>query len=236
MIHIPLQLTTLVLTTPTAPISVSSPRVAGSAARAPWTSFWTKTSTRALNLRPAAPRSSRASPASSSASPSSGDATSSRNARMRATKWIAVWNLFTTILCEIHFNWPYHKYGVQSKEGVFAQDCTWAEWILLWHVRQTHCDFHRHYTQNVPQIPDFTKKAQVSWISFIISNDLYTAHHNLLGIYCHQLKISHLYGTFNFLTQCICMGSGSLFVYGFRYFCGKACPLRRKTVFAVASI
>ena len=53
---------------------------------------------------------------------------------------------------------------------------------------------------------------------------------------CHQLKIRHFYGTFNFLTQCICMGTGSLFVDGFRCFSGKAHPLQRKTVFAVASI
>ena len=64
---------------------------------------------------------------------------------------------------------------------------------------------------------------------FIILNDLYTAHHNSFGI-CHQLKIRHLYGTFNFSTQCICMGTGSLFVYGFSSFRG------RKTVLAVASI
>ena len=70
---------------------------------------------------------------------------------------------------------------------------------------------------------------------FIILNDLHSAHHNLLGI-CHQVKIRHLYGTFSFSTQCICMGTGSLFVYGFHNFRGKARPLRRKTVFAVASI
>ena len=40
---------------------------------------------------------------------------------------------------------------------------------------------------------------------FIISNGLYMAHHNLLGI-SQQLKIRHLYGTFNFATQCLCMG------------------------------
>ena len=57
---------------------------------------------------------------------------------------------------------------------------------------------------------------------FIILNDLYTAHHNSLGI-CHQLKICHLYGTFNFSTQCTCscMGTGSLFVYSFRCIRGK---------------
>ena len=39
----------------------------------------------------------------------------------------------------------------------------------------------------------------------------------------HQLKICHLYhGTF---TQCICLGTGSLFVCGFR---GKARPLRAR--------
>ena len=46
---------------------------------------------------------------------------------------------------------------------------------------------------------------------------------------------ANLYGTFNFSTQCICMGTGCLFVYGFRRFRGKAHTLRRKTVFAVAS-
>ena len=72
---------------------------------------------------------------------------------------------------------------------------------------------------------------------FIISNDIYMAHHNLLGIHvCHQLKIRHFYGTFNFSTHCICLGTGSLFVYGFHGFRGKARPLRRKTAFAVASI
>ena len=88
-----------------------------------------------------------------------------------------------------------------------------------------------------PKIPDFTKKAQVSWMCFLILNDLYTAHHNSLGTcICHQLKIRHLYGTFNFSTQCICMATGSLFVYGLRCFHWKACPLRRKNIFAVASI
>ena len=62
---------------------------------------------------------------------------------------------------------------------------------------------------------------------FIILNDLYMAP---------QLKIHHLYGTFNFSTQCICMGTGSLLVDWFLSFCGKARPLRRKMVFAVASI
>ena len=42
------------------------------------------------------------------------------------------------------------------------------------------------------------------------------AHHNSLGICC-QLKIRHLYGTFHFLTQGICMGTGSLFVYRFSW-------------------
>ena len=95
---------------------------------------------------------------------------------------------------------------------------------------QTHSGFHRHYA-DIRKIPEFTKKDEVSWMCFIILNDLYMAHHNSLGI-CHQLKIRHLYGTFNFSTQCICMGTGSLFVYCFR---GKARPLRRKIIFAVAS-
>ena len=65
------------------------------------------------------------------------------------------------------------------------------------------------------KIPNFTKQAQVSWMCFIILNDLYMTH-NLLGIR-RQLKISHLYGTFNFTTQCICMGTGSLLVYRFSW-------------------
>ena len=70
---------------------------------------------------------------------------------------------------------------------------------------------------------------------FIDLNHLYTAHHNSLGI-CHQLKIRNFYETFNFSTQCICMGTGRLFVYGLRRFRGNAHPLRIKTVFAVVSI
>ena len=66
----------------------------------------------------------------------------------------------------------------RRKESDFAQDCACAEWILLWHVRQTHSGFHRHYNYTaVPKIPDFTlKKAQVSWMCFIILNDLYAPH------------------------------------------------------------
>ena len=45
---------------------------------------------------------------------------------------------------------------------------------------------------------------------------------------CHQLKIRHLYGTFKFSTQCICMGTGRLFVYGIH---GKARLLERNPVF-----
>ena len=54
---------------------------------------------------------------------------------------------------------------------------------------------------------------------FIILNDFYMAHHNLLGI-CHQL------------------GTGSLFVYGFQVVLGvERCALYNwKTVFAVASV
>ena len=42
-------------------------------------------------------------------------------------------------------------------------------------------------------------------IDKLISNDLYTAHHNLLGV-CHQLKIHHFYGTFNFSTSVFLWG------------------------------
>ena len=89
----------------------------------------------------------------------------------------------------------------------------------------------------VRKIPNFTKKAQVSdheCASYNL-NDLYIAHHNLLGIR-RQLKIRHLYGTFIFTTQCICMGTGSLLVYRFCCIRGKARPLRRKMVFAVVRI
>ena len=69
---------------------------------------------------------------------------------------------------------------------------------------------------------------------FIISNDLYTAHHNLLGI-CHQLKISHFYGTFNFLTQCICMRDRKLVCLRFSSFSWKGAPSTKENR-AVASI
>ena len=55
------------------------------------------------------------------------------------------------------------------------------EYSWMWRRRQTHSGFHRHYT-HVPKIPDFTKKVKVSWMCFIILNNLYTAHHNSLGI------------------------------------------------------
>ena len=66
---------------------------------------------------------------------------------------------------------------------------------------------------------------------FKISNDLYTAHHNLLGIW-HQLKVRHLYGTFNFSTRdrkLVCLRFSSLFAFR-----GKRRPLRKKPVFTVA--
>ena len=58
---------------------------------------------------------------------------------------------------------------------------------------------------------------------FIILNDLYMAHHNSLCI-CRQLKIRHLYGTFKYSTQCICIGTGSLLVYRFSSFSWKGAP------------
>ena len=84
-------------------------------------------------------------------------------------------------------------------EGDFAKDCTCAEWIFLWHIRQTHPGVHRHYTQTSCKFLELlkTKKAEVSWMCFII-----TAHHNL----CHQLKIHHLYGTL--------ISQPSVFVWG----------------------
>ena len=78
--------------------------------------------------------------------------------------------------------------------------------------KKSHSGFHRHYTQmSAKFLILHTKKAQVSSMCFIILNDLYIAHHNSLGM-CHHLKIRHLYGTFNFSTQCICTGTGSLSV------------------------
>ena len=54
------------------------------------------------------------------------------------------------------------------------------------------------------------------------------AHHNSLGIR-RQLKIHHLYGPFNFLTQCICMGTGSLLVYRFTSFSWKGVPSTKES-------
>ena len=63
------------------------------------------------------------------------------------------------------------------------------------------------------------------------------AHHNSLGIR-RQLKIRHLYGTVNFSTQCINLyGDQKLACLPFFVsFVERARPLRRKLVFAVASI
>ena len=108
-------------------------------------------------------------------------------------------------------------------EGHFAKDCACVEWILLWYVRQTRSGFHRHYTQTSTEFLILLKRLKCSWICFIILIDLYTAHHNSLGI-CHQLNIRHLYVTFYFLTRCICMGTGSLFVYRLSSFSWKGAP------------
>ena len=64
------------------------------------------------------------------------------------------------------------------------------------------------YTQTSAKFLILLKKAQVIWMCIIISNNIYTAHHNSLGL-CHQLKIRHLCGTLNFLT-----GRPSVFVWG----------------------
>ena len=58
---------------------------------------------------------------------------------------------------------------------------------------------------------------------FIILIDLYTTHHNSLGI-CRQLKIHNFYGTYNISTQCICMGTESLLVYSFLSVWWKGAP------------
>ena len=61
-------------------------------------------------------------------------------------------------------------------------------------------------------------------MTFIL-NYIHVAHHNSLKVF--QLKIHHLYGTFNFMIQCI------KFVWG-----PEAClsTVLRNTVFAVARI
>ena len=92
------------------------------------------------------------------------------------------------------------------------------------YIRSLYIDFHCTLYTDVRKILILHKKSFMDVLP--ISNDLYTAHHNWLGI-CHQLNIRHLYGTFNFSTPVYLYGTGSLFVYNF---CGKACPLWRKTV------
>ena len=95
-------------------------------------------------------------------------------------------------------------------EGHYDQDCACAEWILLWHIQQTHSGFHRHYTQTSAKFLILLKRLS-SWMCFIISNDLYTAHHNSFKGICHQLKSVICNRTFDFLTQCICIRTESLF-------------------------
>ena len=115
------------------------------------------------------------------------------------------------------FSLPQIRFSIV--EGHVAQDCACAEWILLCRIRQTHSGFHRH-TQTSTKFLILLKRLKFNkYMCFMILNELYIAHHNLLGL-CHQLKIRGLYGTFNFSTQCIYMGTGSLFVYGFCRFRG----------------
>ena len=101
-------------------------------------------------------------------------------------------------------------------EGHSAQDCACVEWILLWHCRQTHSGFHRHYTQTSAKFLILLQRLKISWMCFIILNDLYMAHHNSLGI-CRQLKIRHLYGTFNFLDPVYLYGDRKLVCLWFSF-------------------
>ena len=138
--------------------------------------------------------------------------------------WTMFPNLNHVLLKTMYYNSRYCKYDIpqfcprlrirrMNTLVTHSANSLWLPWTLF-------TDIHK--------IPGFTIiKAQVSWLCFIISNDFYMAH------VCHQLKIRHLYLTINFSTKCICMGSGSLFVC---YFRGKARPLRRNTIFAVARI
>ena len=98
--------------------------------------------------------------------------------------------------------------------------------MLLWHVRQTHSGFHRYYTQTYANSWFYYKGSNIMNVLHNLI-DLYMAHRNSLGI-CSQLKIRHLYGTFNFSTQCICLGTGSLFVYRFSPFSWKGAPSTKK--------
>ena len=86
-------------------------------------------------------------------------------------------------------------------EGDFAQVCTCAEWILLWHVRQTHSGFHRHYTQDVHKIPDFTIKEGSSFMN-VLHNFKWPLHSNVI----RSKSVVCIHGTFNFSTQCIVRG------------------------------
>ena len=94
-------------------------------------------------------------------------------------------------------------------------------------VTRSTNSFWLPYTQTSAKFLILLKKAQVSWMCLIISIDLYTAHHNSLGMSSAQNPLF----VCNFSTQCICMGTGSLFVCSLH---GKAWPLQRNTVFAVA--
>ena len=81
-----------------------------------------------------------------------------------------------------------------------------------------------------PQLPDFTKKDQVSWMCFIISSDLYTAHHNSLGIMSSAQNPSFVWNL-KFLDPEYLYGDRKLVCLWFSSFSWKDAP-----VFAVASI
>ena len=132
-------------------------------------------------------------------------------------KWGGTWLSYgSCVTIEATANTLFHR------RGPFCPELRMRRMNALETRRQTHSGFYRHYTQTSAKFQILLKMLNFHEC-FIISNGLYMAHDNLLGI-CHQLKIRHLYGTFNFSTQCICMGIGSLFVLRVSLFSWKGAP------------
>ena len=114
------------------------------------------------------------------------------------------------------------------KEGDFAPRLRMRRMNTLVTRSTNWCWLPLRLYTDVRKIPDFTKKAHVSWMCFIILNDLYTTHHNSLYIISSKSVIC-----MRILISRPSVWDRKLICLRFR---GKAHPLRRNTVFEVARI
>ena len=116
-------------------------------------------------------------------------------------------------------------------EGHFAQDCTCAQ-------KEYSCDTVDKLI--LAFIDIIHKRPQNSWFYKKGWSFMNVLHNFKWSLHGTSWYVSYMASAQNpsFVSmgllisrsQCICMGTGSLFVYSFCCFCGKARPLRRKTI------